>query len=128
VPLTDELRTDLLARAHAKSGCVFGLGDEGLPPTQAAASVQYSRLMTAIKMPGVSHHVFRHTGASNMLRDGASPRAVQLIGGWTTLRMVERYCHVTDEELHRAVGLASKHATGTNAGTAAEEPAAAESA
>ena len=84
--------------------------------------------MTSIKMPGVSHHVFRHTGASNMLRDGASPRAVQLIGGWTTLRMVERYCHVTDEELHRAVGLASKHATGTNAGTAAEEPATAESA
>ncbi len=53
-----------------------------------------------------------------MLRDGASARAVQLIGGWTTLRMVERYCHVTDEELRKAVGLASKHAPGTHAGTA----------
>ena len=63
-----------------------------------------------------SHNVCRHTGA-NMLRDGASPRAVQLIGGWTSLRMVERYCHVTDDELHKAVSLASEHATGTNAGT-----------
>ena len=107
---------------------MFGLGEEGVPPTQAAVSVQYSRLMTSIKMPGVSHHVFRHTGASNMLCDGASPRAVQLIGGWTTLRMVERYCHVTDEELHRAVGLASKHTAGTNTGTACQQPAEAESA
>ena len=56
-----------------------------------------------------------------MLRDGASPRAVQLIGGWTSLRMVERYCHVTDEELHKAVSLANSHA-GTNTGTASTQP------
>jgi hypothetical protein len=44
-----------------------------------------------------------------------------LIGGWTSLRMVERYCHVTDEELQRAVRLASNNAAGTSAGTAAAE-------
>jgi hypothetical protein len=46
---------------------------------------------------------------------------VQLIGGWTSLRMVERYCHVTDDELHKAVNLASLHAAGTSAGTADPE-------
>ena len=56
-----------------------------------------------------------------MLRDGASPRAVQLIGGWTWLRMVERSCHVTDDELHKAVSLAGLHTTGTNAGTATSD-------
>jgi hypothetical protein len=32
--------------------------------------------------------------------------------------MVERYCHVTDDELHKAVTLASVHTAGTDAGTA----------
>lgn len=52
-----------------------------------------------------------------------TPCAVQLIGGWTSLRMVERYCHVTDNELHKAVSLASTHTTGTNTGTAESEHA-----
>lgn len=56
-----------------------------------------------------------------MIRDGASLRAVQVIGGWTSLRMVERYAHVTDEELHRAVKLAGLHAAGTHAGTAVQK-------
>jgi integrase len=101
---------------------VFGQGADDQPATAAACSVAYARLIKPLHLAGVSHHTFRHTGASNMLRDGASARAVQLIGGWTTLRMVERYCHVTDEELHRAVGLASQHAPGTYAGTAGEMP------
>ena len=37
-----------------------------------------------------------------------------------SLRMVERYAHVTDEELYRAVKLAGLHAAGTNAGTAVQ--------
>lgn len=116
VPLTADLRDALILRSQGR-GCVFGAGEADIPMTAAAASVAYARLMKRLKLAGVSHHTFRHTGASNMLRDGASPRAVQLIGGWTTLRMVERYCHVTDDELHKAVRLASTHATGTTAGT-----------
>jgi site-specific recombinase XerD len=77
--------------------------------------------MRLLKLPSVSHHVCRHTGASNMLRDGASPRAVQLIGGWTSLRMIERYCHVTDDELHKAVTLANQR-MGTQTGTAVTSP------
>lgn len=114
--VTPALRDALISRSQGH-GFVFGVGESDVPMTAAAASVAYARLIKPLKLAGVSHHTFRHTGASNMLRDGASPRAVQLIGGWTTLRMVERYCHVTDDELHKAVRLASVHATGTNAGT-----------
>jgi integrase len=119
VPVPPHLRTLLLERCHS-SGYVFGRGDEGQPPTAAMVSVAFARWAALLKLSGVSHHTCRHTGASNMLRDGASPRAVQLIGGWTSLRMVERYCHVTDEELHKAVSLANSH-TGTNAGTAGQQ-------
>jgi integrase len=122
MPLPTDLRTALLARCHS-SGWVFGRGESGAAPTAATVSVAFARWMKLLKLPGVSHHVCRHTGASNMLRDGASLRAVQQIGGWTSLRMLERYCHVTDEELHRAVRLASTHAAGTNAGTAENPPA-----
>ena len=114
VPVPADLRTLLLERCHT-SGSIFGRGDDGVPPTAATVSVAFARWAKLLKLAGVSHHTCRHTGASNMLRDGASPRAVQLIGGWTSLRMVERYCHVTDEELHKAVSLANSHA-GTNAG------------
>src|SRR5206468_6909910 len=53
VPLTPELRADLLARCHA-SGSVFGVGTEGEPPKAAAVSVAFARLAAALKLPGVS--------------------------------------------------------------------------
>ena len=116
VPVPGDLRKLLLDRCH-DSGCIFGRGDDGGPPTAATVSVAFTRWMRLLKLAAVSHHVCRHTGATNMIRDGASLRAVQVIGGWKSLRMVERYAHVTDAELHRAVKLAGLHATGTNTGT-----------
>ena len=75
----------------------------------AAVSVAFARLAAALKVPGVSHHTFRPTGASVMVANGASLRGVQMIGGWTTLRMVERYAHLDDAELQRAVRLTHNH-------------------
>ena len=66
-----------------------------------------------------------------MLASGASLRAVQEIGGWTTLRMLERYAHPSDAEKRRAVNLVAvitetnpDQKVGTKTGTA---PAAGES-
>ena len=44
-----------------------------------------------------------------MVANGVSLRAVQTIGGWSTLRMVERYAHVDDAELARAVRVTHAH-------------------
>ena len=44
-----------------------------------------------------------------MVANGVSLRAVQMIGGWTSLRMVERYAHLDDAELQRAVRLTHNH-------------------
>jgi integrase len=60
--------------------------------------------MRTFNLPGISHHTMRHTGVTIMLDEGISPRAIQQLVGWTTLRMVERYGHVRDSELRRAVG------------------------
>jgi integrase len=78
--------------------------------------VAFARLATSLKLPGVSHHVLRHTGASVMVAHGVSLRAVQIIGGWTSLRMVERYSHLDDAELQRAVRLTHNHTEAATAG------------
>jgi hypothetical protein len=45
-----------------------------------------------------------------MNRNDVSLRAIEIIGGWSTLRMVERYAHVDDAELSRAVRVTHNHA------------------
>jgi type IV secretory pathway VirB2 component (pilin) len=79
---------------------------------------------TALGLIGVSHHTLRHTGATVMVAGGVSLRAVQRIGGWTSLRMVEGYAHVDDAELARAVRMTRNHTEeamrgGTKRGTEA---------
>jgi integrase len=109
VPITPELRADLVARSHKTSGYVFGVGKDGQPPHAAAVSVAFARLARSLNLTGISHHVLRHTGATVMVASGVSLRAVQTIGGWTSLRMVERYSHLDDAELQRAVRLTHNH-------------------
>ena len=45
----------------------------------------------------------RHTGVTLMLEHGINPRVIQFLAGWTSLRMLERYGHVRDTEVRRAV-------------------------
>jgi len=45
-----------------------------------------------------------------MNRNGVSLRAIQIIEGWSTLPMVERYAHVDNAELARAVRVTHNHA------------------
>lgn len=108
VPVTPGLRAALLARCHAK-GYVFGEVVQDEPPLAAAVSVAFCRLAKRLALHGVSHHTLRHTDASVMVSNGVSLRAVQTIGGWSTLRMVERYAHVNDSELMRAVRTTREH-------------------
>lgn len=101
--LPDDLRTALLARCHKRSGYIFGEGQDGQPPTQQTASNRVIRAVTAVGLTDVSHHTMRHTGVTLMLEHGINPRAIQFLAGWTSLRMLERYGHVRDSEVRRAV-------------------------
>ena len=48
-------------------------------------------------------HVLRHTFGSRLAARGVHPRAIQLLGGWKSLQMVERYTHLSQEHLADAV-------------------------
>ena len=44
------------------------------------------------------HHIFRRTWAWRMLKAGMPAKAVQLIGGWESMSMLERYVAMMDTE------------------------------
>jgi integrase len=50
-----------------------------------------------------THHVFRHTGITRMLEAGVNPRAIQEHAGWSSLKQLQNYGHVLDQEYMRAV-------------------------
>src|SRR3981081_3073659 len=57
VPLTAELRADLVKRASGRHGFIFADPKPGKVPTQEATSVAYGRLAKKLGLKGVSHHV-----------------------------------------------------------------------
>jgi len=120
VPISPALHAVLVTRAH-RSGHVFGENRYGgRPAKQAAVTQAFRRLMRRLGIENASHHTLRHTGASFMLAGGISVRVVQEIGGWSSLRMLERYTHPTDAEKLRAVEMASRLTrVGTKTGTVA---------
>ena len=48
-------------------------------------------------------HVLRHTFASRLVMAGVNLRAVQKLGGWSSLDLVQRYAHLSDAHKAEAV-------------------------
>jgi integrase len=55
------------------------------------------------RLEGYTWHGNRHTFASRLVMAGVDLRAVQELGGWKSLRMVERYGHLAPDHLRAAV-------------------------
>jgi len=54
------------------------------------------------RLEGYTWHGNRHTFASRLVMAGVDLRAVQELGGWKSLRMVERYGHLAPDHLRAA--------------------------
>jgi integrase len=100
VGVTPALAADLRAELRTLEQ-VHIFGDP--PPRSEATSSYFTRLFRGLGMPGVSHHAMRHTGVTLMLDEGRNPQVIQRLAGWTSLRMLERYGHVRDAEMVKAV-------------------------
>ena len=103
-----------LAAEAQQAGKVYRLGYLGItrPPVRSASSFEviaaglrelgslrsvFARACARAKLPGVTPHVLRHTFASRLAMAGVPLRAIQELGGWRSLRMVERYAHLSPE-------------------------------
>ena len=56
------------------------------------------------KLTDVTPHVLRHTFASRLAMAGVDLRTIQELGGWKSLKMVERYSHLSPSHKAEAVG------------------------
>lgn len=67
----------------------------GGPLTGQAMRRLFDRLKVRAGIRDLCTHMLRHTWATNFNRSGSgNSRDLQIEGGWTTSRMVERYCKV----------------------------------
>lgn len=103
IPLCDSLVAALKAHRHLKGELVFC--DEYGDPV-----VQYTRhpLWRACQRAGlrkVRWHVLRHTFASHLAMRGASARSIQELMGHSTIRMTDRYMHLSPRANRDAVNL-----------------------
>ena len=84
---------------HAKWGFPY----RGKAVTQVATKAW----RTAVKTVGLPHgfrfHDLRHTWASWHAQDGTPLNVLQLLGGWSSLEMVQRYAHLDTEHLQQWV-------------------------
>ena len=57
----------------------------------------------ANRLDGYTWHSNRHTFGSRLAMAGVQDRTIQELGGWKTLKMVQRYSHLSAAYLHEAV-------------------------
>ena len=89
------------ARAPRRSPCALSQVRVCVRRRQSGASAEQRRRQRCVRssggLPQAQRHLSPHVspyGPSVMVANGVSLRAVQTIGGWSTLRMVEPYAHV----------------------------------
>lgn len=54
---------------------------------------------------GLTFHALRHTGATRLVERGVSLRIIQELGGWASMRQLERYAHPGEAAKKAAVEL-----------------------
>ena len=65
----------------------------------------FRRLFDGLGYPHLHHHVFRHTGITRMMDAGVNNNAIKELAGWSSLRQLARYGHVSDAERDRAANV-----------------------
>lgn len=66
---------------------------------------------------GITFHGLRHTGTSRMVDAGVPLRIVQELGGWKSMRQLERYAHPTEAAKVAAVELIGRRSRRVHAST-----------
>ncbi len=63
----------------------------------------FERACKRAEIAGATPHTCRHTFGSRLAMAGVDLRSIMELGGWATLRMVERYSHLSPSHLAEAV-------------------------
>jgi integrase len=101
-PLSDRAQALLQSLPRRPDGLVFGpVGDPRKAFKRAAAAAGVGRVWM---------HLFRHAAASRAAEAGASVAELQLLGGWSSSRMAERYTHARLDRLRGLMNRGTENA------------------
>ena len=70
-------------------------------PIGGINSRYWKKTLELAEIEDFTWHDLRHTWASWLVQRGVPLRVLQEMGGWKTLRMVQRYAHLAPEHLHQ---------------------------
>lgn len=110
VPFESTVRRALMNYMAIRSVLLKKLGKQeeslwvieaGTPMAEDAFQYQLRVLGGRAGVAGVHAHKFRHTFATEFLKNGGSPQMLQRILGHTTPMMTQRYVHITDTDAKR---------------------------
>jgi integrase len=109
VPVSTRLRAELDAIPHT-SRYYFAHRRRAENPRDFRGSIQsmLERACKAAGIPygrpnGITFHALRHTGTTRLVDANVPLRIVQELGGWKSMRQLERYAHPTEEAKRDAV-------------------------
>lgn len=110
VPMTTRARDELRAHAEGHGGEWVFVNRFGTGPADYGTICKARRraLKAAGLDPALRLHDLRHSGATHLIRIGASREAVRTLLGHRTRVMVDRYVHMTAEDAAEAVALADR--------------------
>jgi site-specific recombinase XerD len=94
---TDDAREEVFAYRHAQADKFFRSAVKRAQTALRAAGAPTCGL------DGYTWHGNRHTFASRLVMAGVDLRTVQELGGWKSLKMVQRYSHLAPDHLRGAV-------------------------
>lgn len=75
----------------------------------ANVSVFNTRYFRERGMAGISNHALRHTGTTVQQEHGTDASTLQVMGGWSSRRMLDIYGHATNTSLQQAVEVGREH-------------------
>lgn len=82
----------------------------------------FRKALRQAKIPNFHFHDLRHTWASRMAMAGADLLAIKELGGWKTLKMVNRYAHLSPSHRREALERLTPRPTDTPTDTSEKSP------
>jgi integrase len=104
IPIDDQVE-ELVRRLGASVGWIFSADDDAKRPMDATTDQRAWRVLLAqAQVRYLPLHSARHTAATLHVKSGASPRAVQLLLGHSSIAYtLGSYVHVGDTEIRDAL-------------------------
>jgi integrase len=85
-----------LRRLSPEGGRVFQWNEQ---PIDDCNTLAFKRAVMAAQLDPLRWHDLRHTFASWAIQSGVTPYELMQLGAWKSLRMVERYAHLSPDHL-----------------------------